>query len=47
MEWAALAPENLERLPAVLKAIEVRARFSPRPNTPDGEWWARHRAGRE
>ncbi len=47
MEWAALAPENLDRLPAVLKAIEVRARFSPPPNTPDGEWWARHRAERE
>jgi hypothetical protein len=45
MEWAKLAPGNLVRLPAVLQAIEVRAHFSPRSNTPDGEWWARHRTG--
>jgi predicted nucleic acid-binding protein len=46
-EWAGLTPENLARLPDVLQAIEVRARFFPRSNTPDGEWWAKHRAERK
>lgn len=41
--WATNTKENAARLPRVLQSIEERAKFRPRQNTPDGEWWERHR----
>lgn len=42
-KWAVQSDGNAARLPEVLRNIEERARFRPRRNTQDGEWWERHR----
>ena len=42
-KWVADSEENAARLAEVLRNIEERARFRPRQNTPDGEWWEQHR----
>lgn len=41
--WVTNSKGNAARLPQVLQNIEERARFRPRQNTPDGEWWERHK----
>lgn len=41
--WANLHPENGRQLPYILSRIEALARFSPRRNSSDYEWWVRYR----
>lgn len=42
-KWVEQSAANVVQLPEVLRSIEVRARFRPRQDTPDGEWWEQHR----
>lgn len=42
-KWVADSEQNTARLSEVLRNIEERARFRPRQNTPDGDWWERHK----
>ena len=44
-KWAEQSDGNAARLAEVLRNIEERARFRPRRNSQDGEWWERHRQG--
>lgn len=41
--WAALAPNNVKKLPKIISRIEVLARFRPPPNTKDFAWWNKNR----
>ncbi len=42
-KWVEHSAGNANTLPEVLRSIEERARFRPRQNTPDGQWWELHR----
>lgn len=38
-QWSALNPANATRVPEILSRIQTLARFSPRRDSPDAEWW--------
>ena len=40
--WGKLDPANEARLHEVVRRIAVLARFSPRKDSPDYEWWSQH-----
>lgn len=38
-QWSAIDPANSSRIPEILSRIQILARFSPRKDAPESEWW--------